>query len=388
MRDDRTVLRIAYVINELVVGGTQTHLRQVLTLLDRRGFEPGLVCLSGRGALLDDIRALGVPIWTPALDHGFRGLGLAWRIAQTVKVFRNVRPDIVHCYLLRGNFVGAVAARLARVPVVLCSTRGCHELHGANLLAAKIGNALADRVMVNAQAVRAFIIEHEGCPQEKIFVIPSGIDTDRFQRRPGADFKARIGILPDRTVVGTVTRQRIRKGVVEFLEALAKVRQRFPKVHGVIVGEVSETGELQEVMQSLGLKEHLTLTGRREDMPEVLSAFDVYVLSSHDEGMSNALLEAMAMELPVAATDVGGTGEVVANGESGLLVPPKDPDSLAAALEVILSRPDLGAAMGKVGRRIVEEKFSARSMVQDMERVYRELVQGQSLGGRWGALAA
>lgn len=382
------MLRIAYVINEMVVGGTQTHLRQVLRLLDRQRFEPVLVCLSGRGALLDDVRALGVPVFTPAHDRGFRGLGLARRIAATVKVFRHVQPDIVHNYLLRANFVGSVSARLARVPVVLCSTRGCHELQGANLLAAKIGNALADRVMVNAEAVREFIVEHEGCAREKIFVIPSGIDTERFRPLPPADYKTRIGVPGDRIVVGTVTRQRIRKGVVEFLQSVGKVRQRFPTVHGVIVGEVSEGGELREVIRDLGLDAHVTLTGRRADMPEVLSAFDVYVLSSHDEGMSNALLEAMAMELPVAATNVGGTGEVVANGQSGLLVPPKDPDSLAAALEAILSRVDRGQAMGKVGRKIVEARFSARSMVGDIEQVYREVARSRGLGGRLGALAA
>jgi glycosyltransferase involved in cell wall biosynthesis len=380
-------VRIAYVINEMVVGGSQTHLRQVLRLLDRRRFDPALVCLSGRGVLLEDVRALRVPVYAPAEDAAFRGLGLAKRIARTSALLRRLQPDVVHAYLLRGNFVGAVSARLARVPVVLCSTRGCHELHGAELFAAKIANALADAVMVNAQAVRDFVHEHEGCPKDKMFVIPSGIDTERFRPLPAGDYKTRLGVPAGSIVVGTVTRQRIRKGVVEFLQAVSAVRSREERVHGVIVGEVSEQGELSEWLDRLGLTGHVTLAGRRSDMPEVLSAFDLYVLSSHDEGMSNALLEAMAMELPVVATDVGGTGEVVVPGESGFLVPPKDPKALAAGIEQVLSRPDRGRSMGRVGRTIVEQKFSARSMVRDMERVYLSWIQ-QRRSHRRGSRAA
>jgi glycosyltransferase involved in cell wall biosynthesis len=109
-------------------------------------------------------------------------------------------------------------------------------------------------------------------------------------------------------------------------------------------------------------------------MPEVLSAFDVFVLSSHDEGMSNAILEAMAMEKPVVATDVGGTGEVVRHGQSGLLVPPKNPEALAAAVSDILSQPARAREMGRLGRRIVEQGFSAHSMVRQMERLYLDLL--------------
>src|SRR5207245_1599828 len=116
-----------------------------------------------------------------------------------------------------------------------------------------------------------------------------------------------------------------------------------------------------------------TLLGRRSDMPEVLAAFDLFVLSSHDEGMSNAILEAMAMEKPVVATDVGGTCEVVRHGHSGLLVPPKDPQALALAIADILSQPMRAADMGRLGRRIVEERFSARAMVRQMEHLYGAL---------------
>jgi glycosyltransferase involved in cell wall biosynthesis len=221
--------------------------------------------------------------------------------------------------------------------------------------------------------VRDFVHDNEGCPREKMVVIPSGIDTERFQPLPPARFKARLGLSEDRAVVGVVTRMRTRKGVEEFIRAMARVRGGHPQAHGVIVGEVSLDEGLQTLVQTLGLESHLTLLGRRTDMPEVYSAFDVFVLPSHDEGMSNAILEAMAMEKPVVATDVGGTGEVVRHGHSGVLVPPKDPEALAAAISDLVSQPARAGEMGRLGRRIVEEGFSAHAMVRQMEQLYLEL---------------
>ena len=375
-------LRVAYVIKSMIVGGSQTHLTQVLRFLDRTRFDPVLYCLSGEGVLLDRVRELGVPVLTPGAGLSFRGPALGRRMVLLARALRRQRADIVHNYLLRANLVGSVSARLARVPIVLCSKRGCHERRGFELVSAKIGNRLADCVPVNAAAVRAFVHANEGCPLEKMVVIPSGIDTTRFHPLPPADFGARLGVPAGRRVVGAVTRMRVRKGVEEFIRALAAVRQRCPDAHALMAGDVSLDDGLQELVRSLQLDNHLTLLGRRSDMPEVFSAFDVFVLSSHDEGMSNAMLEAMAMEKPVVATDVGGTGEVVRHGQSGLLVPAKDPAALATAISELLEQPAHAAEMGRLGRQIVEERFSAQAMVRQMERLYFDLAtrRGLALG--------
>lgn len=366
-------IRIAYVIKSMVIGGSQTHLGQVLRLLDRTRFEPLLYCLTGEGVLLDTVRDYGVPMSAPAARSSFKGAALIGRVAALTRALRAARVDIVHNYLLRANLVGSVSARLARVPVVLCSKRGCHERRGYELISAKIGNALADRVTVNADAVREFVHDNEGCPRDKMVVIPSGVDTDRFQPLAAGSFKGRLGLPEDHTLIGVVTRMRVRKGVDEFIRAIGRVRETRPDAHGVIVGEVSLDDSLQTLVRSLGLDQHLTLLGRRSDMPEVLSAFDIFVLSSHDEGMSNAILEAMAMEKPVVATDVGGTGEVVRHGQNGLLVPPKDPEALAAAISELLAQPERAREMGRLGRRIAVDGFSVHAMVHQMEQLYLDL---------------
>lgn len=366
--------RIAYVIKSMSVGGSQTHLMQVFRLIDRTRFAPTLYCLGNDGALLDDVRALDVPVFTPGAGAAFKGLGLASRVARLRRVFREQHPVIVHNYLLRANLAGSMGARLAGVPVVLCSKRGCHERRGLELLAAKVGNFLADRVTVNANAVRDFVHANEGCPVEKMVVIPSGIDTTRFRPLGPGPFRERLGLPTGRCLVGSVTRARAVKGVEEFVRAVGLARRARPEVHGVIIGEVTMDDALRAVVQDAGLDGHLTLLGRRNDMPEVYGALDLLVSSSRGEGMSNAILEAMAVEVPVAATSVGGTVEVVDHGRSGLLVPAQDPVALAAAIASVVAEPGRGRAMGRLGRRIVEERYSAQAMVQQMERLYEELL--------------
>jgi glycosyltransferase involved in cell wall biosynthesis len=379
-------IRIAYTIKSMAMGGSQTHLLQVFRFLDRERFAPALYCLTGDGVLLEAVRALDVPVVAPAAARSFKNVDLVARIGALTQALRHAPADIVHNYLLRANLVGAISGRLARVPVVICSKRGCHERRGFELVSARIGNALADSVMVNADAVRDFVHTNEGCPRDKMVVIPSGIDTERFQPLAPQPFKARLGLSEHRRVVGIVTRMRVRKGVEEFIRAMAQVRGAYPEAHGLIVGEVELDDDTQALVRALGLQEHLTLLGRRSDMPEVLSAFDVFVLSSHDEGMSNAILEAMAMERAVVATDVGGTGEVVRHGASGLLVPPKDPEALAGAIRALLADPGRARAMGVLGRRIVEEGFSATAMVRRMEQLYTGLAAARGVARAAGAL--
>ena len=367
-------IKILYTITWMEVGGSQTHLMQVFRLLDRTRFTPALYCLSGRGNLMEAAQDLGIPVHTGTFSglKSARGVGA---VAELARFMRREGFDIVHNYLLRANVVGSIAARLAGVPAVLCSKRGCHERRGLELVGARLSNRLADCVTTNANAVREFVHENESCPTDKMVVIPSGVDTDRFHPREGAELKARLGLDPQRPVVGIVTRMRVRKGIEEFLRAMITVRERFPEVQTAIVGEVELDEDLQRMVDSGGLTPHLRLLGRRSDMPEVYGAFDLFVLSSHDEGMSNAILEAMATERPVVATDVGGTNEVVRHGQTGLLVPPRDPEPLAAAIAELLATPERWPAMGAQGRAVVEQSFSARAMVRQMEALYLDLLQ-------------
>jgi glycosyltransferase involved in cell wall biosynthesis len=370
---------VLYTVNRMDVGGSQTHLIQVLRLLDRARFEPILCCLTGKGALLDTARETG----TRVVSGGLGGLKSPRALAAFARLrafMRDERIDVVHNYLLRANVIGTLAARAARVPLVLASKRGCHERHGLEMVGARLSNRLADCVTANSNAVREFVHGHEGCPLGKMVVIPSGIDTERFAPLAPADHKGRLGLPADAVVVGSLTRMRVRKGVEEFLRAMGQICRERPAVHVVIAGEVELDDEVRALVAAAGLGDRLHLLGRRSDVPEVVSAFDVFVLSSHGEGMSNAILEAMAMEKPVVATGVGGTVEVVDAGVTGYLVPARDAEALAAGIATVLDDPQRGRAMGARGRQVVIDRFSARAMVRQMETLYTQLLAAREAG--------
>jgi L-malate glycosyltransferase len=368
-------LRLAYVIRDLRFGGgTENHLMQLFTHLDRSRFEPSLYLLREHGELVQRVRDLGVPVYDGRMAGGLVSPAILPCIARFARTFRQRKVDVVHTYLPRGELVGAVAGRLAGVPVILCGKRGCHHRHGAEAVGCRIANRLATRVLGNAKAVKDFVADDEACPREKIVVIENGVDADRFS--PVADrkpFKARLGLDPEAPVLGTITRARVRKGYEEYLRAAADVRKRHPRAQVVVVGQDTTEQAPRELIASLDFGDDLHLLGLRSDIPDVLRALDVFVLSSHDEGMSNAVMEAMSVGRPIVATDVGGAPEMIEHGVSGLLVPPKVVEPLAAAMQRLLDDPAAAEAMGRAARRAVEERFSIEVMVKRMSVLYETL---------------
>jgi glycosyltransferase involved in cell wall biosynthesis len=227
---------------------------------------------------------------------------------------------------------------------------------------------VADRVVVNAESLRP-----SGRAGRRTEVIPSGVDTERFQPRAGARVaaKARLGVPPDRPLIGTVGRLEGRKGTATLIEAAARLADYGAADVGVVVaGDGPLRGELRGLVERLGLAACVTLLGQRSDVREVLAALDVFVLPSRTEGMSNALLEAMAMACPVVATAVGGTPEVVVPGETGVLVPPAEPAAMAAAVARLLAAPELAARLGAAARRRIENRYGSRAMVRRLEGLY------------------
>ena len=176
-------------------------------------------------------------------------------------------------------------------------------------------------------------------------------------------------------MVGSLGRLHPQKGFSDLLTAFAQVRQRIPSVRLFVAGDGELRDDLEAQARSLGMAAVVTFAGVRADVSEVLAALDVFVLPSLWEGMPNAVLEAMASGLPVVATAVGGTPEVVVDGVTGLLVPPQDPGALAQAIGHLLRDPDLRRRMGRAGRRRVEEHFDVRETVRQVESLYETLLR-------------
>jgi len=376
-------LPVVYVIASMIVGGTQTHLLQVFRLLDRSRFRPVLFVLRDGGELLEEAARLGVEVHTFGMSGSLRNLRDLNGLRRMVRVLRELRPAVVHGYLLRGNFYAAAAGRLARVPVVVTSKRGLHEPAGAaERLAVQVSGRLSDALTGNSLEVLEFTRRVEGSFTAPMSMIPSGIDTQRFDPdvvapNAGEALKASLGI-GGATVVGTAITFRPRKGFRMLFEAFAEIRRALPGAHLLIAGADVMPAEPAQLASSLALDGCIHLLGRRKDMPEVLAAFDVFVLPSESEGMSNAILEAMAMRLPVVVTSVGGAPEVIEEGRTGYLVRYPDSAALALGVTALLRDPTMRRRVGKAARERVVSAYSAVSMVAAIEDLYVKLLNGKT----------
>jgi glycosyltransferase involved in cell wall biosynthesis len=369
---------IAYFIDHLKVGGAQRHLVEVLRRLDRQRFSPQVWTLRGEGELLSEAAGLGVPVRTFGLGERLQTLKNVSLFLRATRQLRQEHVHIVHCYLSVANVVGALTAALARVPVVLVSKRSLDRYHKrTEAWGHWVVNRFADRVVANALAVKQFVIQTEGCPAEKILVIPNGINDDvvtngsNGSREAG---RAALGLEPTDRVVGTLGRLAWKKGQEYFLQAAATVLCQEPETTFVLVGDGPLRRQLENQTRTLGIWPRVKFLGQRLDSQAMISLFDVFVLPSVIEGMPNALLEAMALEKPVVVTEVGGNAEVVTNGKTGIVVPSRQPAKMAEAIIGLLRDEELSRRLGEAGRQTVTQRFCFRHTLRAMESLYEQLL--------------
>jgi glycosyltransferase involved in cell wall biosynthesis len=366
-------IRIAFFSPWLTTGGTQRHLQQVLSLLDRRRFAASVYTIRPGGEVEGELRAAGVPVVSLDAGTSLTSPRAAVTIVRAARMLRAAAVDVVHGYQWRPALVGTLAARLAGVPVVFASKRSLTGDDRAARFAWRMIGRRVDTMLANADALRVEAETH-GVAGRWV-IVPSGIDVERFGTPPpAADAKAALGLDPTRPVVGTVGRLEARKGHDHFLAAaqvmLARANGLRPQV--LIVGDGPLRAQLAARAAQLGVAASVTFTGALTDVRGALGAMDVFVLPSHAEGMSNALLEAMAAARPVVATAVGGTREAFDGDRTGVLVPAGDADALAGEVLRLLGDAAGARRMGAAAQSWVAARFGARAMVDRMERLYEE----------------
>lgn len=371
---------VAYFIDHLKVGGAQRHLIEVLRHLDRRRFAPQVWTLRGEGELIAEAEQLGLSV------RSF-GLGARLQEAHTFPLFRravrSLRQDgvqLLHCYLSFANIVGTLLAACARIPVLLVSKRSL-DTYQRRIEAWShwAVNRFADKVIANADAVREFVIRTEGCPAHKIIVIPNGIN-DEFAANGVRDReRALLGFGPQTRVVGTLGRLAWKKGQEYFLRAAAEIARCEQDVTFVLVGDGPLRTQLEAQAHSLGIASRVKFLGQRLDSQAVISMFDIFVLPSVIEGMPNALLEAMALEKPVVVTNAGGNAEVVAHGETGLVVATRQSGEMAQAILQLLRDQALAQQFAQAARQFVHQRFSFRHTLHAMESLYTKMLTAKGI---------
>lgn len=375
MTQPRKEIKILHLITELSTGGAQKALACLLRHLDRGRFIPAVACLyNGDKIVAQQIRALGVPVTDLGMTAKWRCDAL-WRL---YRLLRRERPTILHTWMFHANLSGRVLGRLAGVPIVISSRRNINIGGPWRDLLNRCTAWLDDAVIAVCESAREAEIKRASAAPDKVVTIYNGVDAGRFATvnlRAAAQVRHFFGIAAEAPLLGAMGRLHPQKGFSDLLAALVQVREAIPSVRLLLVGDGGLRDSLETQAREMGLSGLVTFAGMRTDVPEILSALDVFVLPSLWEGMPNVLLEAMAAGLPVVATAVGGTPEVVVDGVTGLLVPPRDPAALAQAIATVLRDADVRRRMGEAGRERVERCFSLEEMVRRTEDLYEELIR-------------
>jgi glycosyltransferase involved in cell wall biosynthesis len=373
-------MRILHIESGMHLYGGGAQVRYLIEGLHAEGVDNVLVCARG-GALA------AAPLPATIVEAPMSGDLDAGLIARLARTIRDLTPDLVHVHSRRGaDLFGGLAARLARVPAVL--TRRVDSAEPK--LVMRLKYRAYRRVIAISSAV-AVQLEVAGVERGRIALIRSAVDTERF--RPDGAARARLrgafGLPADSLAVGVVAQLIPRKGHRTLLTELPALVKREPRARVILFGRGPLERELRALVERLGVAEHVSFAGFRGDLAALLPGLDVLVHPAEREGLGVALLEAAAAGVPAVACAAGGVPEVVADGRTGLLVPPGDGAALRQALERLLHDPEQRRALGAAARVRVERGFSVAALAAEHVALYSEVLQdGQVptrrlVGGGW-----
>ena len=302
---------------------------------------------------------------------------------QLIRLFRQEQPALVHTHTSKAGVLGRLAAWVTGVQNVVHTPHG-HVFYGhfgglTSWVFLQIERVLAKRTSKLIALTEAERDEHlaRGVGRADNFaVIPSGIDLDRYRSLVGVRGQrpACFACPPDAIVVGSVGWLTQIKGHQYLIEAIARLKPTFPRLHLVLIGSGGLRDDLKALAARLGIRESVTFTGEQSDVPECLASMDVFVLPSLNEGMGRALVEAMAAGRPVIASRVGGVPALIQDRRNGLLVPAGDAHALSEALSEFLRRPHWAKELGTAASESVGKRFQAAEMVHAIEAVYEEVL--------------
>jgi glycosyltransferase involved in cell wall biosynthesis len=364
--------KVALVITDLDVGGAERAMTNLATRLSPERWRVGVFCLSGPGALVEVIRAAGLPC--ECLDVDRRNPIRA--VARLAAALRRFGPTLVQSFLFHANLAARLAAPWAGRPrpKVIGGIRVAERRRRWHLTLDRWTSRLVEGEVCVSRGVLAFSRDVGRLDPSRLTVIPNGIDPAPIDAADPVP-RAAIGVPDDAHLALFVGRLDPQKGLPDLLDAAERVLPRRPDLQLALVGDGPERGR---ILQALATRDALSgrihWLGHRDDVPGLLKAADVLVLPSLWEGMPNVILEAMAARRAVVATAVEGTEDLVIPGRTGWLVPPRDPDALAHALDEAANDPDRRRRFGDAGRARVEREFSLDAVVEAYERLWASVL--------------
>ncbi len=368
------MIRIAFLIDEIAspTAGTEKQLLLLLETLPRTNIEPILCCLRSSEWLNREFKACKL------LSFGtssLKPIPMLARLPSFCSFLRNYKIDIVQTHFRESNYFGVFAAKLARVPAIISTRRGMpYWRNAAEKSLLRAVNSVVDVFVSNSHASSDYFCSNENIPTEKMKVIHNGLDLANYQIDEAMRTANRtaLGIDSKICAIGIVSNLKPMKGIDVFIKAASLVRDQSKDTRFFIIGEGPSRDELTALARSMGLESVVIFLGQRLDVPRILSAIDIGVLSSRSESFSNAIIEYQAAALPVVCTDVGGAREAIIDGTTGYLVPPGNERVLAARMLQLVKMP-LKKQMGMAGRERVQDLFSIQSIARQYEELYMQI---------------
>ena len=352
-------LPVAIFVDRFIPGGTQRQMIELLRRIDRRQFRVHPVCFHDDGPWTSRVTELGDPL-TRFPIHGFKKPATAHQFVRFARWCRENQIAVVHTWDIYSNIFGLPGAALAGVPLRIGSRRGLGGPPAVRRLQTVACRA-AHRMVANSRAAADQLMA-QGVPAGRIDLVPNGIDLSLF---PVRDQR------PQPRTVAMVARLFEEKRIDVLIAAAPLIVARFPDVKFHIVGDGPCREQLIAQARDAGVLPQVQFMGHRDDVPAILAAADLFVLPSQSEASPNVIIEAMAAGLPVIASRVGGIPELVTDGATGHLVPPADPNALAAAILDLLEHPDRARAFGQAARARIQQQYSFDKMVAQFESLYR-----------------
>jgi glycosyltransferase involved in cell wall biosynthesis len=371
-------LDVLFVISDLGIGGSERQLAVLASALAQASVSVAVYSVTD-GPVREQLERAGVELMLGSASNG----GGASRVIATAcdlfRVMRRRRPRVAHFFLPLAYLIGAPIALLARVPVRIMSRRSLNNYQrnfGVRIIE-RVWHRTTHAVLGNSRGVVAQLKE-EGVPPERLGLIYNGVEPRRVAATRVAA-RAAFGLPSSALVMSIVANLIAYKGHADLIDALARVSRFLPvDWRLLVVGRDDGVGDaLRDQALRRGIAGHVLFLGSRDDVSSILAASDIGLLCSHQEGFSNAILESMAAGLPMIVSRVGGNAEAVLDGENGIVVPPQDPDQLAAAIARLARDPTLRARMGEAGRARATERFSVKNFVQSHHALYDALAAGK-----------
>ena len=383
-------IRVLRVIARLNMGGPALHVAYLSAGLAERGYETTLVAGSlarGEGSMAHVAEDLGVRVVKlDALSREISPVRDAISVLRLARLIREQRPQILHTHTAKAGTVGRLAALLAgaaRPPIVVHTFHG-HVLRGyfgpfksqAFRQLERLLARVTTRLIAVSPQVRDDLVSLGVAPEEKFSVVRLGVELgERVQTRVvGAEARARLGIAPERFVVGWVGRMTGVKRTADVLKGVARLRERGVDAVLLMVGDGPDRERVERGASVLGIMRHCYFLGYQEDVSDWYQAFDAMVLPSANEGTPVVVIEALAAGCPVVATSVGGVPDVIRDGVDGFLVAAGDVEQLAERLARLAADPELRARMGEAGRESVPKRYAVERLVGDVDELYRSLL--------------